>query len=86
MPLNDKPCNTCRSYDPIRNGLTKDGDVKYGDRGWCAVKSLYPFKEMEGQVFPPGVKRNPANALPPANPFIVVGAEVQEGCGQYTAK
>lgn len=84
MPLNDKSCTSCRNYDPIRNGLDKHGNTKYAVRGWCAPKSVYPFKEQEGQVFPTGVTRVKPGEL--AKPFIVIGDDVQEGCGLYHAK
>ncbi len=79
--LNTKPCNTCQNYDPIRNGLDQKGNVKLGDRGRCAVKSTYPFKEQRDQVFPPGVARVKDGEL--SKPFIVVGADVQGQCREY---
>ena len=83
MALNDQPCTACRHYDPIRNG-SADGKPKFANRGWCSVQSLYPHKEMEGQVFPVGVKRVGPREL--AKPHIVVGAEVQTHCAQFVPK
>lgn len=80
MAVNSKPCNECMHYDPIKLG---DGK-KQARRGWCAVKSIYPYKEMEGQLFPPGVKRAAPGEHP--NPKIVVGSEVQSHCDQFQAK
>lgn len=83
MILNDKPCNECRNYDPIRNG-TSGGKPRFAVRGWCTVKSAYPFREQEGQLFPIGVKRVGPGEL--AQPHIVVGTEVQTHCSQFTPK
>ena len=84
MALNEQPCSACRFYDPIRNGLDTKGNVKFAVRGWCAAKSVYPFKEQEGQVFPPGVKRGKPGEL--GKPVIVVGSEVESGCSSFRAK
>lgn len=75
----DKPCNTCKNYDPILRG--KDTE---GRHGRCAAKSVYPAVEQQGQSFPPGVKR--AAVGEQAKPFIVVGSEVQTSCTIYRSK
>ena len=71
MPLNDKPCNTCLSYDPI---LLGDGS-KQARRGWCAKKSVYPNQEQDGQIFPANVRRAESGKI--AQPYIVIGSEVE---------
>jgi hypothetical protein len=73
-------CKDCRNYDPIRSGQTRNPQ-----HGWCAVKSIYPFKEEVGQVFPPGVRRvESPDEL--AKPTIVEGNKVIPGCIQVKAK
>lgn len=70
----DKPCDTCRNFDPIVKG---DGKVTTR-HGWCAAKSEYPAVEMPGQVFPPGVKRVQPGEL--AKPCIVGTKEIVPAC------
>jgi hypothetical protein len=53
--------------------------------GWCAVKSVYPFKEGPGQVFPPNVARVEDPAMP-AKPHIVQRGQVVEGCSKYVKR
>lgn len=73
-------CKNCRHYDPIRSGQTKNPQ-----HGWCSVKSVYPFKEEIGQVFPPGVKRASAPEEL-AKPEIVEGNKVLPNCILVKAK
>lgn len=72
------PCKKCQHYDPIQKG---SADTR---RGWCAVKSVYPYKEQHGQSFPRDVQRAEPGAL--AKPFIVIGAEVQKHCAIFRGK
>lgn len=74
----DKPCETCAYYDPIMRG------TREGRHGRCAEKSVYPYAEERGQVFPPGVKR--AELGERARPVIVMGKETVVSCGTYRAK
>jgi hypothetical protein len=79
MAVNDKPCNLCANYDPI-----KRLDKARSGRGWCAVKSIYPTVEPPERSFPPGVKRAEDGEL--AKPKIVVGKLVESHCAQFRAK
>jgi hypothetical protein len=79
MALNDKPCQECRNYDVIRHGANGKAN-----RGRCAMRSVYPHVEQPGQHFPDNVKRAEPGAL--AQPFIVVGADVQSGCSYFRNK
>lgn len=72
--MSDKPCNTCRNFDPIVKG---DGKVPTR-HGWCAVQSVYPAAEMPGQTFPPGVKRAEPGEL--AKPHIVEAKGIIPAC------
>lgn len=76
----DKPCNTCKNYDPI---TIRDGE-DIGNHGRCAAQSTYPAVEQQGQKFPPGVKRAAPGAL--ASPVIVAGEDVQKLCTLYRSK
>ena len=76
----DKPCNTCKNYDPITVRDGKDA----GNHGRCAAKSVYPAVEQQGQVFPPGVKRAAPGEL--AKPEIVAGADTVPLCDLYRSK
>ena len=78
------PCSTCRNSDPIRNGLDAKGRVQFAVRGWCSVKSAYPFQEQPGQIFPAGVARVAPGEL--ARPVIVREDEVVPGCALYQPK
>lgn len=71
---NKTKCKDCRHYDVIRSGQTKNPQ-----HGWCAAKSVYPYQEEIGQVFPPGVKRasSPGEL---AKPEIVEGNRVLSFC------
>jgi hypothetical protein len=74
--MNTVKCKECKNYDVIRSGQTKTPR-----HGWCSVKSVYPFQEGPGQVFPEGVKRV-AEATMPAKPEIVMGDNVIGSCTQ----
>lgn len=78
--MNDKPCNTCANYDPIKKG---DGS-RPTRHGWCSVQSIYPAREMPGQTFPPGVARAESGAL--ATPHIVEAQGIVRHCTLYKAK
>jgi hypothetical protein len=78
--MNKVKCKDCRHYDTIRSGQTKNPQ-----HGWCAAKSIYPFKESVGQVFPLNVKRRESAEIP-AKPEIVTGAGVVANCSQVSAK
>ena len=72
--MNTLKCKDCKNYDVIRSGKTKTPR-----HGWCSVKSVYPFKEGPGQVFPDGVRRV-ASATTPAKPEIVAGDGIVSNC------
>lgn len=74
--MNSLKCSDCKYYDAIKSGRSK-----VAVHGWCSVKSVYPFKEGPGQVFPPGVRRVESGELP-AKPEIVEGAKVVKTCTQ----
>lgn len=76
----DKPCNTCKNYDPITVRDGKDA----GRHGRCAAQSTYPAVEQPGQKFPPGVKR--AALGEPAKPVIVEGDGLVAACTLYRSK
>lgn len=78
--MNDKPCQTCSNFDPIKKG---DG-AKPTSHGWCSVQSFYPAKEMSGQTFPPGVRRVEPGEL--AKPHIVEAKSIVRYCTLYKAK
>ena len=78
--MNKVKCKDCRHYDTIRSGQTKNPQ-----HGWCAVRSIYPFKESVGQVFPPGVRKQPSEDIP-AKPEIVTGAGIVANCSKVAAK
>lgn len=78
--MNKVKCRDCRHYDVIRSGQTKNPA-----HGWCAAKSIYPFKEDVGQVFPPGVRQS-ASADVPAKPEIVSGSGVVASCSKVSPK
>lgn len=79
MP-NTLKCSSCKFFDPIRSGKLKK--VQYG---WCAARSIYPYKEEKGQSFPPGVRRADS-AETPATPYIVEGNQILAFCIQVKAK
>jgi hypothetical protein len=76
--LNDKPCGKCKNFDRIIFG----NDTRKSRHGWCAVNSVYPFKEQAGQTFPRGVKRAAKGAL--AAPTIVATTETVTGCSRFS--
>lgn len=78
--MNTLKCENCRHYDPIKSGRSKTAF-----HGWCSVKSVYPFKEGSGQLFPPGVRRADSPESP-AKPEIVEGAKVVRTCTQAVKK
>lgn len=80
MALNEKPCKDCKFYDRIILG---DDSVKTR-QGRCAAKSIYPHRELEGQTFPPGVKRAALDEHPKM--VIVYGSEVIGHCLDFRAK
>jgi hypothetical protein len=71
--MNDTPCGRCAFYDPLLGSGGKDTEM-----GWCAKRSVYPFQEGPGQVFPLGVERVASKAL--AKPFIVKKGQVVSAC------
>lgn len=77
MAINDKPCKDCAFYDEI-----KLGKGAKSNKGWCAKKSKYPYKEGPDQVFPAGVDRVGPGEL--AKPVIVRGAKVVDNCESFT--
>ena len=78
--MNTVKCKDCRHYDVIRSGKTKAPK-----HGWCAARSIYPFKEGPGQIFPPGVQRVAAEGMHPT-PEIVTGNSVVPNCPKVFAK
>lgn len=80
MALNDKPCDLCKNFDPIRRG---DGSTRV-KHGWCAPRSVYPFFEPPGRKFPVGVRRVPEGEL--AQPHIVNRDEVVSSCAEFQPK
>jgi hypothetical protein len=76
----DKPCDTCKNYDPI----TVQNGQNVGRHGRCAAQSTYPAVEQQGQKFPPGVKRVAPGQL--AKPVIVTGTETVSACSLYRGK
>ena len=78
--MNTVKCRDCSHYDVIRSGQTKDPR-----HGWCSVRSVYPFKEELGQIFPPNVQRVSASNLP-AKPEIVEGSGVVSNCSRVSPK
>lgn len=81
--FNDKPCGTCKFYDPIMKGAPKGGLVKTR-RGWCMKYSLYPHKEGPGQKFPSDVTRVKEGER--AKPKIVKNTEVVSNCEYYSER
>ena len=79
MSMNANACSTCAHFDRIIFG----DDTRKSRHGWCSIKSIYPHKEQEGQIFPQGVKRAAAGAL--ASPVIVATEEVVQNCPNYRA-
>jgi hypothetical protein len=71
--MNETPCGRCHFYDPLLGSDWKDTGM-----GWCAKRSVYPFQEGPGQVFPPGAERVPAGEL--AKPFIVKKGQIVAPC------
>lgn len=80
MALNEKPCGECFHFDQL---LIGDG-TKKARHGWCAVRSVYPAEEHEGQLFPLGVKRVKHGEL--AKPVIVAKDETVSHCTQFRDK
>ncbi len=78
MAVNEQPCVKCSNFDRIVFG---DGTRK-ARHGWCAVKSIYPHKEQQGQVFPRNVVRAEEGAL--ASPVIVQADEVVANCVRFS--
>ena len=72
---NALPCGQCAHYDPLLGSNEKDTEM-----GWCAKRSVYPFQEGPGQVFPTGVLRVNQGEL--AHPFIVKKGSVITPCEQ----
>jgi hypothetical protein len=78
--INDKPCNKCANFDPIRIG---DGR-RQAPHGRCAVQSIYLAVDPPGQEAPPGVKRAEAGEL--AKPHIVEAAGIVRHCALFRAR
>lgn len=78
--MNTLKCMQCRFYDPIKSAKRPNAS-----HGWCAVKSIYPFKEGPGQQFPSGVRRVDSPEKP-AKPMIVRGDEVVTPCTEVRSK
>ena len=81
--MNNVKCQDCVFYDGQQK-FTPRGpkDAWYG---WCAKKSVYPFKAPDGQVIPEGVQRASEDE-PIAKPFIVHGGKVQIACADVVKK
>jgi hypothetical protein len=71
--MNQTPCGRCCFYDPLIGSNAKDTKM-----GWCVKRSVYPFQEGPGQVFPPGVARVAESEL--ARPFIVKKDQIVGPC------
>lgn len=85
MPsFNDKPCDTCQSFDAIMRGVPGKGGLRETNWAWCAKLSKYPAKEGPGQMFPPGVTRVAEGVLP--SPVIVKKGQVVTNCQFYMAR
>lgn len=80
MSLNNNACSACTNFDRIVRG---DG-TRAVRHGWCAATSVYPHKEQEGQIFPPGVRRAGPDQL--AVPTIVTDDSVVTTCGNFRGK
>lgn len=72
----DKPCGDCKHFDPILRG------TKPTSRGWCALKSIYPFRDAMGQVAPAGAKRAAREDLP-AVPVLVRREAPHPSCNDF---
>lgn len=79
---NNKACDTCEYFDPVLKG--KHGKTVETIWGWCAKKSLYPTKEGQGQIFPPGVKRANEGEMP--KPVIIRKGQVVSNCTLYQVR
>lgn len=73
MAINELPCGQCKNYDPILGPNERETR-----RGWCIPRSVYPFKEGPGQVFPVGVKHVAKGQL--AQPYVVKKDYVHPTC------
>ena len=82
--MNDQPCETCNHFDPILRGNPAGGH-KETNSAWCSKRSVYPFKEGPGQVFPDGVARVESGATL-AKPFIVKKGQIESTCKMYQLK
>jgi len=80
---NDQPCDACDYFDPVLRG--KQGKLTETSWGWCAKKSVYPYKEGPGQKFPVGVMRV-ASADELAKPVIVQVNQVMSHCKDYKSR
>jgi len=78
----DFPCRDCVYFDQ-QHKLVRGAPTPVWF-GHCAKRSVYPHKELEGQVFPVGVKRSKHGEL--ASMKIVRPDEVQHGCSDGVRK
>lgn len=76
-------CQDCVFYDGQQK-FTQAGQ-KPAWYGWCAKKSIYPFKAPDGQVIPPDAMRADEED-PIAKPFIVQGSKVRVDCTDVIKK
>jgi hypothetical protein len=83
MTTNSLPCKQCVHFDQKYKG-SPDGIPRPAWYGWCAVRSVYPHQELEGQVFPSEVKRAAHGQVP--KPFVVKADGVVGFCLQGMKK
>lgn len=78
----DFPCRDCIHFDQQHKNV--NGAPVPVWFGHCARRSLYPAQELEGQVFPVGVRRAKHGEL--AKMVIVEPDEVRASCGEGVHK
>jgi hypothetical protein len=74
--MNKMTCGECAFFDPARRIV--QGQVQLKAFGHCAKKSLYPFKDQDGQVVPAGAARVAEGEL--ARPVIVDRDKIVPEC------
>lgn len=72
----DFPCKNCVHYDQQHKNVK--GARVDNWFGHCAAQSVYPNQQLEGQLFPIGVKRADKGSL--GKMVIVQPEEVVKGC------
>lgn len=81
--MNNQPCGKCSHFDPIMKNIGR-GRQAPSNSAWCGKRSLYPYKENEGQVFPDDAKR--VDSLhDAAKPVIVHPTQVVPTCPYFQA-